>query len=189
MKQFDMLIRPSSSFKQPTINPLRTFRLAAILLLMMSGSVAWGQAVIMNGDYYLTHNEAGTTVNATATTTFNPATCLWAYARRDYIRTANSRGTVINNNNNNYLQNSTTVSLGNDEDQSEPEEAMDGELKITSKHARIIVKSGLSKETTVHIVNAGGAVISVYTIQPGEVVDTRVAAGVYLVNQTKIVVK
>ena len=66
---------------------------------------------------------------------------------------------------------------------------MDGELKITAKHARIIVKSGLSKETTVHIVNAGGAVISVYTIQPGEVVETRVAAGVYLVNQTKIVVK
>ena len=85
--------------------------------------------------------------------------------------------------------NNTRSSLGNDEDQSEPEEAMDGELKITSKHARIIVKSGLSKETTVHIVNAGGAVISVYTIQPGEVVETRVAAGVYLVNQTKIVVK
>lgn len=85
--------------------------------------------------------------------------------------------------------NNTRSSLGNDEDQSEPEEAMDGELKITAKHARIIVKSGLSKETTVHIVNAGGAVISVYTIQPGEVVETHVAAGVYLVNQTKIVVK
>ncbi len=85
--------------------------------------------------------------------------------------------------------NNTRSSLGNDEDQSEPEEAMDGGLKITAKHARIIVKSGLSKETTVHIVNAGGAVISVYTIQPGEVVETRVAAGVYLVNQTKIVVK
>ncbi|MBP5327360.1 MAG: chitobiase/beta-hexosaminidase C-terminal domain-containing protein, partial [Bacteroidales bacterium] len=87
--------------------------LMILALLFGAGGAAWAQAVIMNGDNYLTHNEAGATVNATATTTFNPATCLWAYASRDYIRTANSSGEAINNNNN-YLQNSTTVSLGTD---------------------------------------------------------------------------
>lgn len=88
----------------------RGILLATLMCCVMT---AQGQAVIMNGDYYLTHNEAGTTVNTEATTTFNPATCLWAYASRDYIRTANSSGEAINNNNN-YLQNSTTVSLGTD---------------------------------------------------------------------------
>ena len=83
-----------------------------VALLLGASLPARGQAVIMNGDYYLTHNEAGTTVNATATTTFNPATCLWDYARRDYIRTANSSGEAINNNNN-YLQ-YDELSLGTD---------------------------------------------------------------------------
>ena len=80
-------------------------------------------------------------------------------------------------------------SLGNDEGPSEPDDSLDGELKITSKHSRIIVKSGLNEETTVRIVNVGGSVINSFTIQPGEVVETHVAAGVYLVNQTKIAVK
>jgi len=80
-------------------------------------------------------------------------------------------------------------SLGHDEDPSEPDDSLDGELKITSKHSRIIVKSGLNEETTVRIVNVGGSVINSFTIQPGEVVETHVAAGVYLVNQTKIAVK
>ncbi len=83
-----------------------------VAFLLGASLPARGQAVIMNGDYYLTHNEAGTTVNATATTTFNPATCLWDYARRDYIRTANSSGEAINNNNN-YLQ-YDELSLGTD---------------------------------------------------------------------------
>ena len=82
------------------------------LALLQMGATVWGQAVIMNGNYFLTHNEAGTAVNATATTTFNPSTCLWAYASRDYIRTANSSGEAINNNNN-YLQ-YDELSLGTD---------------------------------------------------------------------------
>lgn len=85
--------------------------LFTLALLQMEATV-WGQAVIMNGDYFLTHNEAGTAVNATATTTFNPSTCLWAYASRDYIRTADSNGNAINNNNN-YLQ-YDELSLGTD---------------------------------------------------------------------------
>ena len=86
--------------------------MAALTLLFFAGGPAWGQAVIMNGNYFLTHNEAGTSVNSAATTSFNPATCLWVYASRDYIRTANSEGNAIANNNN-YLQYSS-LSLGSD---------------------------------------------------------------------------
>lgn len=80
------------------------------LALLQMGATVWGQAVIMNGNYFLTHNEAGTAVNATATTTFNPSTCLWVFNEGDYIRTANSNGVAINNNNN-YLQYSS-LTLG-----------------------------------------------------------------------------
>ena len=63
MKQFDMLKRPSSSFKQPTINPLRTFRLAAILLLMMmtGAQSTWGQTnyVFYNATYGYLYNDNG----------------------------------------------------------------------------------------------------------------------------------
>ena len=91
----------------------RLERSVIMLVTLLSGWMsAQGQAVIMNGNYYLTHNEAGTTVNTAATTTFDPATCLWAYASRNYIRTANSSGAAINNNNN-YLQ-YTSLSLGTD---------------------------------------------------------------------------
>ena len=88
----------------------RTIILTAMLLL--GGMTAKAQAVIMNGNYFLTHDEAGTDINTTATNEFDPATCLWVYASRDYIRTANSEGNAINNNNN-YLQ-YTSLSLGTD---------------------------------------------------------------------------
>ena len=103
----------NKNYKMNNTEWRRLGRSVLLAALLLGGSLpARGQAVIMNGDYFLTHNEAGTTVNATATTTFNPATCLWDYARRDYIRTANSSGEAINNNNN-YLQ-YTSVSLGTD---------------------------------------------------------------------------
>lgn len=99
IKQHTMLRRISTKF---------LFTLA----LLQMGATVWGQAVIMNGDYFLTHNEAGTAVNATATTTFNPSTCLWVFNQDDYIRTANSNGVAINNNNN-YLQYSSLTLGGN----------------------------------------------------------------------------
>ena len=99
IKQHTMLRRISTKF---------LFTLA----LLQMGATVWGQAVIMNGNYFLTHNEAGTAVNATATTTFNPSTCLWVFNQDDYIRTANSNGVAINNNNN-YLQYSSLTLGGN----------------------------------------------------------------------------
>ena len=94
---------------------LKNFLLRGTALLMVLGSVmpANGQAVIMNGNYFLTHNEAGTSVETTATDDFNPTTCLWVFAQDDYIRTANSNGTAITTISNNYLQ-YTSLSLGTD---------------------------------------------------------------------------
>ncbi|MCR5849640.1 MAG: hypothetical protein K6G92_02880 [Bacteroidaceae bacterium] len=75
------------------------------------------------------------------------------------------------------------------EEYPEPDESLDGELMIYSGHGRIYVKSGLNEETTVRIVNTGGALIRVFTIQPGEIVETRTAQGIYIVNQKKVTVK
>lgn len=94
-KQHTMLRRISTKF---------LFTLA----LLQMGATVWGQAVIMNGNYFLTHNEAGTAVNATATTTFNPNTCLW-YVNNRYIQTADSNGDNFDGNS--YLQR-TSLSIG-----------------------------------------------------------------------------
>ena len=82
-----------------------------------------------------------------------------------------------------------SASLGDDE-YSEPEEELNGELLIYSRFGRIIVKSGLNEETTVRIVNAAGALIRVFTIQPGETVETPInVSSVYIVNNKKISVR
>ena len=77
----------------------------------------------------------------------------------------------------------------NDEEESEPDERLDGELIITSKRGRILVKSSLMEETTVQIVNAGGALVRVFTIKPGQTVETQAAQGIYIVNKKKISVR
>ncbi len=81
-----------------------------VLFLALAGMTAKGQTVIMNGDYYLTHNDTGTTVSTTAATGFNPNTCIWNINDRR-IRTADSNGSVFDLTNN-YLQ-TGSVSLGN----------------------------------------------------------------------------
>lgn len=60
------------------------------------------QSVIMSGNYYLVHNDAGTSVSTTATDEFNPSTCIW-YINNRTIRPADVNGTAINVNNN-YLR-------------------------------------------------------------------------------------
>lgn len=66
-------------------SPLRRLTLLVILLMTFALG-AKAQSVIMSGDYFLTHNVEGTSVNAAGTTTFNPATCLWQFAQDNYIR-------------------------------------------------------------------------------------------------------
>lgn len=90
-----------------------TKRFAVLTLLLLTVVLgARAQSVIMSGDYFLTHNIEGTSVNAAGTTTFNPATCLWQFAQDNYIRPADNNGSAITSNNN-YLQ-YTSLTLGND---------------------------------------------------------------------------
>ena len=79
--------------------------------------------------------------------------------------------------------------LGNDEEQTQPSDRLDGELIIKGKRGRIIVTSAYNSNVTVHIVNAAGALIRTFTLAPGETVETNVAAGVYIVNKTKISIR
>ena len=73
-----------------------------LLTALLAASLpAQAQQVIMSGDYFLTHSADGYTLNAAATTEFNPNTCIWyVYDRR--IRTANSSGTAYEGSS--YLQ-------------------------------------------------------------------------------------
>ena len=92
-------------------SPLR--RLTLLVTLLMTFALgARAQSVIMSGDYFLTHNVEGTSVNTAGTTTFNPATCLWQFAQDNYIRPSDNNGDAIATNNN-YLQ-YTSLTLGND---------------------------------------------------------------------------
>ena len=77
--------------------------------------------------------------------------------------------------------------LGKDE-----EEVLDkpGELIIRTRERKIYVTSTLSKEANVTIVNAAGALINTYKIQPGETIVTEIHnPGIYLVNKTKLSIK
>ena len=79
--------------------------------------------------------------------------------------------------------------LGNDEEQPDINDRLDGELIVKGKRGRIIVTSTYNSDTNVHIVNAAGALIRTFTLAPGETMETNVAAGVYIVNKTKISIK
>ncbi len=82
-----------------------------------------------------------------------------------------------------------SASVGNDEEKTQPEEELGGELIVYAKNSRIFVQSGLLDETAVRIVNTGGALIRVFTIQPGQTVETSTAPGIYIVNKKKIYVR
>ena len=74
---------------------------------------------------------------------------------------------------------------GNDEEVN-PDECLHGELVVYSKGSRIYVESRLTEETTIHIVNASGALMRVFTIQPGQTIETWDAPGIYIVNKKKL---
>ena len=58
-------------------------------------------------------------------------------------------------------------------------------LIIESRQGKIIVTSALRRSTDIRIVNVGGQTVDAYTIQPGQTVETPVAAsGVYIVRDT-----
>lgn len=86
--------------------------------------------------------------------------------------------------------NRVNTNIGSEEESEPgPDERFNGRLIVTSGHGRILVKSELRAETTVRVVNTGGATVRVFTIQPGQTVETPAAQGIYIVNKKKISVR
>ena len=77
--------------------------------------------------------------------------------------------------------NQTSNSFGIDD--RDPSGNGQGDLDIYAKKGKIIVASALSQSVGIRIVTTTGATVSVFTIDPGETVETRVpAAGIYIVG-------
>ncbi len=65
----------------------------------------------------------------------------------------------------------------------------DGNLLITAKRGKIVVSSTLSHPQEVIITNVGGIHVAVFTIEPGQTIETPISqGGVYIVNQRKVAV-
>ena len=79
-----------------------------------------------------------------------------------------------------------SVETGLDEEQTEPGEELKGQLHIFARRGRIYVKSGLLEATEVRIVNTAGSVVRVFTIQPGQTIETQTEPGIYIVNKKKL---
>lgn len=81
----------------------------ALLLFLIATLPAQSQVVIMNGNTFLAHNDAGDGfTNPNATTTFNPKTCLWV-VNNSQIRCADENG----NGKGRYLRTNTPINLDN----------------------------------------------------------------------------
>ena len=71
-----------------------------------------------------------------------------------------------------------------------PETVLDGSLEIYTRGYKIFTTSHMKEATTIRIVNASGATITNYVLQPGETIETPVAiSGVYVVNKKKVFVE
>ena len=71
-----------------------------------------------------------------------------------------------------------------------PETVLDGSLEIYTRGYKIYTISHMKEATTIRIVNAAGATITNYVLQPGETIETPVAvSGVYVVNKKKVFVE
>ena len=81
-----------------------------------------------------------------------------------------------------FTNNETSFSFGNDKDPSEGEIG-DESILISVRRHKIIVTSSLQHEAEVRIVNTAGLNVSVFTIKPGETIETNVNhSGVYIVQ-------
>ena len=71
-----------------------------------------------------------------------------------------------------------------------PETVLDGSIEIYTRGYKIFTTSHMTEATTIRIVNAAGATITDYVLQPGETIETPVAvSGVYVVNKKKVFVE
>ncbi|MBO4454657.1 MAG: T9SS type A sorting domain-containing protein, partial [Paludibacteraceae bacterium] len=94
-----------------------------------------------------------------------------------------------------FTNNETSFSFGNDKNPSEGD-VVDESILINVHRRKITVTSSLQQEAEVRIVNTAGLNVSVFTIQPGETIETNVNhSGVYIVQadggryQKKVAVK
>ena len=71
-----------------------------------------------------------------------------------------------------------------------PETVLDGSIEIYTRGYKIYTTSHMKEATAIRIVNAAGATITNYVLQPGETIETPVAvSGVYVVNKKKVFVE
>ena len=71
-----------------------------------------------------------------------------------------------------------------------PETLLDGSLEIFTRGYNIVTISHMKEATAIRIVNAAGATLKDYVLQPGETIETTVPnTGVYVVNKKKVFVE
>ncbi len=69
------------------------------------------------------------------------------------------------------------------------DEAADGGLTVKGGKKVIVVESSYNRPVDVTIHTTSGITVAVFTIEPGQTIETRVSAGVYIVNSKKLIVK
>ena len=135
----------------------------------------------MADGYYQLNSTGSSYEKVTASGT--PAAFPNAVPFRPYFTTVTSGGARKHKPAESIAFTRTNASLGGGKDGSDPDEDLYGNLSIWSKRKVIFVKSDLSEETTVRIVNAAGLTVNTFTLEPGETVETRINnAGVYIVQ-------
>ena len=82
----------------------------------------------------------------------------------------------------------------NDSGKLNPDEELGGKnrggLEIYAKERKIYAVSYLDKSVSIRIVNASGATITTFTLEPGKTVITPITnPGTYIVNKKKVFVK
>ena len=78
--------------------------------------------------------------------------------------------------------------MNNDEDDDDISDS--GELYIYAKGRDIYTVSTLKEDISIQIINAAGATLTTYTLEPGKTIITPVTApGTYIVNKKKLFIK
>ena len=71
-----------------------------------------------------------------------------------------------------------------------PETVLDGSLEIFTRGYNIVTRSHMKEAVAIRIINAAGATLKDYVLQPGETIETTVPnTGVYVVNKKKVFIE
>ena len=145
------------------------FRPSYMNQTLAAGTTAW--ALNEDGDRY---NKVPTEGDAVTVEAFRP-----------YFTTVPSNGVREVN----YIEFSNVAS-GTIEPDKDLQSRDTGRIEIYARGRSIVTVSGLKTAKTIHIVNATGALLASYTLEPGKTVITPVTApGTYIVNKKKLYIK